>query len=33
MIIRELAQELKKLFTYLGENTKKYISFTIPVEK
>ena len=32
-IIKELAEESKKQFTCLGENTKKYIAFTFPVEK
>ena len=32
-IIKELAEELKKLFTCLGENTEKYITFTVPIEK
>ena len=32
-IIKELAEEFKKLFTSLGENTKKYITFTVPIEK
>ena len=32
-IIKELAEEFKKLFTCLGENTKKYITFTIPIKK
>ena len=27
-IIKELAEELKKHFTSLGENTEKYITFT-----
>ena len=31
-IIKELATE-KKLFTCLGENTEKYIAFTVPIEK
>ena len=29
----ELAGEFKKLFTCLGENTEKYITFTVPIEK
>ena len=33
MIIKELANEFKKLFTCLGEILKKYITFTIPIEK
>ena len=32
-IIKELAEEFKKKFTCLGENTKKYITFTVPMEK
>ena len=32
-IIKELAEEFKKQFTCLGENTEKYITFTIPIEK
>ena len=32
-IIKELAQEFKKQFTCLGENTGKYITFTVPIEK
>ena len=31
--MKELAEEFKKQFTCLGENTKKYITFTIPIEK
>ena len=31
-IIKELAEEFKKQFTCLGENTKKYITFTVPIE-
>ena len=31
-IIKELTEELKKQFTCLGENTKKYIAFTFPME-
>ena len=31
-IIKELAEEFKKQFTYLGGNTKKYITFTVPIE-
>ena len=31
-IIKELAEEYKKQFTCLGENTKKYITFTVPIE-
>ena len=29
----EVAEELKKQFTCLGENTEKYITFTVPIEK
>ena len=32
-MIKKLPEELKKQFTYLGENTEKCISFTAPVEK
>ena len=32
-IIQELAEEFVKQFTYSGKNTKKYITFTIPMEK
>ena len=32
-IIKELAEEFKKQFTYFGENTAKYITFTILREK
>ena len=32
-IIRELADEFRKQFTCLGENTEKYIIFTVPIEK
>ena len=32
-IITELAEEFKKQFTCLGENTEKYITVTVPVEK
>ena len=32
-IIKELAEEFKKQFTSLGENTEKYITFTVPIEK
>ena len=32
-IIKELAEEFKKQFTCLGENTEKYITFTVPIEK
>ena len=32
-IIKELAEEFVKQFTHSGKNTKKYITFTIPMEK
>ena len=32
-IIKELAEEFKKQFTCLGENTEKYITFTVPIGK
>ena len=32
-IKNELAEELNKQFTCLGENTEKYISFTPPIEE
>ena len=32
-IIKELMEELEKQFTCLGENTEKYITFTVPIEK
>ena len=32
-IIKELAEEFKKQFTCLGENTEKYITLTVPIEK
>ena len=32
-IIKELAEEFKKQFTCLGENSEKYITFTVPIEK
>ena len=32
-IIKELAEEFKKQFTGLGENTAKYITLTVPIEK
>ena len=32
-IIKELAEEFKKQFTCLGENTEKYITFTVPIEQ
>ena len=32
-IIKDLAEEFKKLFMFLGENTEKYIIFTVPIKK
>ena len=32
-IINKLAKEFKKQVTCLGENTEKYITFTVPIEK
>ena len=32
-IIKELAEESKKQFTCLGENSEKYITFTVPIEQ
>ena len=32
-IIKELGEEFKEQFTCLGENTKKYITFRVPIEK
>ena len=32
-IIKELAWEFKKQFICLGENSGKYITFTVPIEK
>ena len=32
-IIKELTEEFKKQFTCLGENTEKYTTFTVPIEK
>ena len=32
-IIKELAEEFKKQFTCLGENTENYITFTVRIEK
>ena len=31
--MKELAEEFKKQFTCLGENTKKHIAFIVPIEK
>ena len=33
MIITKLAGDFKKEFTCLGENTDKYITFTVPIVK
>ena len=32
-IVKQLAEEFKKQFTCLGENTEKYITFTVPIQK
>ena len=32
-IKKELAEEFEKQLTYLGENTEKCITFTVPIEK
>ena len=32
-IVKELADEFEGQFTYLGGNTKKYINFSVPIEK
>ena len=32
-IITELTEEFKQHFTSLGENTEKYITFTVPIKK
>ena len=32
-IIKELPEEFKKQFPWLGGNTEKYITFTVPIEK
>ena len=32
-IIKELAEEFQEEFTRLGQISKKYITFTVPVEK
>ena len=32
-VIKELAEEFKRQFTCLGENTEQYITFTVPTEK
>ena len=31
--MKELAEEFKEQFTFLGKNTKKYIIFTVSIEK
>ena len=31
-ITKKLAEEFKKQLTWLGENTEKYITFTVPIE-
>ena len=31
-IIKDLAEEFKKQFTCLGENTEKHTTFTVPIE-
>ena len=33
LIIKELAEEFEGKFTCLGENTEKYITFSVPIEK
>ena len=32
-IIKELVKEFEEKFNYLGENTEKYINFSVPTEK
>ena len=32
-IIKELAQEFERQFECLGENTEKYITFSVPIKK
>ena len=32
-IIKELAEEFEKQFICLGENSEKYITFTVPIKK
>ena len=32
-IIKEVAEEFRKHFTCFGENTEKYITFTVPIEQ
>ena len=31
--MKELAEEFKNQFTFFGENTKKHITFIVPIEK
>ena len=33
MIINQLAKEFDGQFEYLGENTDKYITFSVPIKK
>ena len=33
IIIKELAEKIQKQFTCFGENTEKYITFAVPIEK
>ena len=32
-IIKELTEKFKNCFTYLEENTEKYVTFTVPIKK
>ena len=32
-VIKKLVEEFEGQFTYLGENTEKYITFSVPIEK
>ena len=32
-LIQQLAEELEGQFTCLGENSEKYFTFTVPIEK
>ena len=32
-IVKELSEEFRGQFTCLGENTEKYITFSVPIEK
>ena len=32
-IIKELAEEFERQFVCLGENTEKYITFSVPIQK